>query len=111
MRLDAADANGGLSIVVVIALVETEILRSTGSARCGNDHGVERLVDHPLVVDIRAAQRNRDRDTAAVGQDVAFRSELSAIGRIGPRKVPPLGALMEALSSEAQVQSMPRCSS
>ena len=111
MWLDAAHANRGFGIVVVVAFVEAEILRSTRAARRRDDHSIERRGDHPLVVDVRAGQRHGDRDSATVGEDVAFRAEFATIGRIWPRKIPPLGALTEALSSEAQAQSMPRCSS
>ena len=111
MWLDAAHANRGFGIVVVVALVEAEILRSTGAARRRDDHGIERLGDHPLVVDVRAGQRHADRDAPTVGNDMAFRAELATIGRIGPCEIPPLGALTDALSREAQAQSMPRCSS
>ena len=111
MWLDAAHADSGLRVIVVVALVETEVLGSTGAAGRGDDHGIERFADHPLVVDVCAGQRDADRDAATVGQDVAFRSEFSSIGRIGPSEAPPLGAFTEALSSEAQAQSMPRCSS
>ena len=111
VRLDAARTNSSLSVVIVVTLVETKVLRSTGPARRGDDHGIERLADHPLVVDVRPGQGDAEYDAAPVGDDMAFRSELSTIGRIGPRELPPLGAFTEALSSEAQAHSMPRSSS
>ena len=111
MGLDAARHNSSLRVVIVVALIETEVLRSTGPAWRGDDHGIERLADHPLVVDVRPGQRDAEYDAAPVGDDVALRSQLSAIGRIGPREFPPFGAFTEALSSEAQAHSMPRSSS
>lgn len=111
VRPHAARTNSSLRVVIVVALVETEVLRSTGPARRGDDHGIERLADHPLGVDVRASQRDAEHDTAPVSDDVAFRSQLPTIGRIGPGELPPFGAFTEALSSEAQAHSMPRSSS
>jgi hypothetical protein len=51
VRLDAARTNCSLRVVIVVALVETKVLRSTRPARRADDHGIERLADHPLVVD------------------------------------------------------------
>lgn len=111
VRLDAARANSSLCVVLVVTLVEAEVLRATGPAGRGDNHRIERLANHPLVVNVCAGQRDAEHDTAPVRDDVAFRSQLSTIGRIGPRELPPLGAFTEALSSEAQAHSMPRSSS
>ena len=109
--LDAARHNSSLRVVIVVALVEAEILRATRTARRADNHQIERLANHPLIVHVRAGQRDPEHDTAPVRDDVAFRSQLSTIGRIGTRELPPLGAFTEALSSEAQAHSMPRSSS
>ena len=111
VRLDSTQPHRDLGVAIVVSLVEAELLRPTRTARCSKGHGIERLAGHPLVVDVRAGQRDGDRDAASVGEDVTFRSKFSAISRIGPGELPPFGAFTEALSSEAQAQSMPRCSS
>lgn len=111
MRLDAARTNSSLCVVIVVTLVEAEVLRATGPAGRGDNHRIERLANHPLVVDVRPSQGDAEYDAAPVGDDMAFRSELSTIGRIGTREFPPLGAFTEALSSEAQAHSIPRSSS
>jgi hypothetical protein len=45
VRFDAARNNSSLRVVIVVALAETEVLRSTGPARRADDHGIERLAD------------------------------------------------------------------
>ena len=102
MRRDATFAHLLFGVGVVVSLVEAEILRSTWSARCLDRHSIERLAGHPLVVNVCARQCHRDRNATPVGENMSFRSKLSTIGWIGPRESPPLGALTEALSSEAQ---------
>jgi hypothetical protein len=107
---DSPDAHGLLGIGVVVALVEAEVDRARCPERAQVD-GIKCRADHPLVVDVGAGERDGERNAAPVGQYVPLGSELGAIGRIGTSEVPPLGAFTLALSSEAQVQSMPRCSS
>lgn len=111
MGLDLAQSDLLLRIAVVVSLVETEMRRPTRTARRSERHGVQCLAGHPLVVNVRAGQRDCDRNSSSIGEHVAFRAKLSAISRIGPGEPPPLGAFTVALSSEAQAQSMPRCSS
>lgn len=111
VRLDAARANSSLCVVIIVPLVEAEVLRTTGPAGRADNHRIERIANHPFVVNICAGQRDAEHDTAPVRDDMAFRAQLSTIGRIGPRELPPLGAFTEALSSEAQAHSMPRSSS
>ena len=111
MRLDTSSSNCSFGILVVVSFVETEVARTTRSSRRSNGHRVERLADHPLVVDVGAGQRNANRDAATIGQYMPFSAELAPIGGIRPCKVPPFGAFTEALSSEHQFQSMPRSSS
>lgn len=96
-----------LGVGVVIAFVEAKIPGTTRTARASNRDRVERGADHPLVVDVRASQRDRDGNSASVGQNVAFCAEFSTIGRVRPGEIPPLGAFTEALSIEHHSRSSP----
>jgi len=95
----------------VVAFVETQMAGSTWPAGRAQLHCIEHDADEPHVVDVGSAQCDGNRDATAVAKDMAFGAELAAIGGIGPGEVPPFGAFTEALSSEHQVQSIPRCSS
>jgi hypothetical protein len=108
---DLAQPDLLLRIAVVVSLIETEMRRPTRTARCSERHGVQCRASHPLVMNVRAGQRDCNRDSSSIREHVPFRAKLSAISRIGPGECPPLGAFTVALSSEAQAQSMPRCSS
>ncbi len=108
---DAASARLAFGLLVVVPFVQAEVLRTSGPSRCTQRNRVERPSDHMHVVGIGPRERNRQRDTLAVGQDVAFCAEFCAIGRIGTREIPPFGALTLALSSDAQSHSMPTLSS
>jgi len=110
VRSHAALACLVLAILVVVALVEADVLWSTRSTRGADRNRIKRGAYHPLVVDVRAGQRDGEGDPAPVGQNVAFCAEFSAIGRIGAREVPPLGAFTEALSSDAHSKSRPHFS-
>jgi hypothetical protein len=111
MEPNTAASDGACGVVVVVAFVEAKIARPTRTPRRPERNGVERFAGEPLVVDVRAGQRDCDRDAPAVGEDVAFRAKLSTICRIGTGKAPPFGAFTEALSREHQFQSIPRFSS
>lgn len=84
------------------------MLRAPRSARATHDNGVEHLADHCSVRHIRAADERRDRDAAAVGQNVALYAAFRPVRRVRPREVPPFGAFTEALSRELHFHAMPR---
>jgi hypothetical protein len=108
---DAAIASLAFGLLVVVTFVQAEVLRTPSPSGCTQRNRVERFADHVHVVDVCPRERHRQRDTLAVGQDMAFCAEFCTIGRIGAREVPPFGALTLALSSDAQSQSMPTLSS
>jgi len=110
VRSHAALACLVLAILVVVALVEADVLWSARSTRGSDRDCIKRGAYHPLVVDVRAGQRDGEGDPAPVGQNVAFCAEFSAIGRIGARELPPFGAFTEALSSDAHSKSSPHFS-
>jgi len=111
MRSDATASSFRFAVVVIVALIEADVLGAAWAAWCSDRHGVERLADHPLVVDVGASQRDANRDAASIGQYMAFGAELATIGGIGTGEVPPFGAFTEALSSDDHFKSMPRSSS
>lgn len=107
VRDDASFACFVFWIVVVVALVQTQMPGSPRPSRRFYQNGVQGSADHPLVVNVCSGQGDGERDAAAVGQNMSLAAELGPIGRIGTRELPPLGALTMALSSEAQSQSIP----
>src|SRR5689334_14868012 len=111
MRLDAATAHLTFGIGVVVAFVETQMRGPSRPTRRMQRNRIERGAGHPFVVLVGPSDRDGERDSSPVGQDVALGAELATIGRVGTGEVPPLGAFTEALSSEAQSQAMPRFSS
>ena len=109
VRLDVAVSGFPFWLLVVVALVEADVLRPSWSPGSTKRDGVERLAGHVLVVNIGTRERHGQRDSLAVGQDMALGPELCTIGRVGTGEVPPFGALMLALSSDVHSQSMPTC--
>jgi hypothetical protein len=94
-------------VIVVVAFVEADVLGQDRPEHSADGNRVQRCAHHPLVVDVRPGQGERQGNSTTVGQNVAFRAEFSTIGRIRARDVPPLGAFTEALSSEAHCRSSP----
>lgn len=99
-----------LGVVVVVPFVQADMLGPSRPARPTDEDGIERGTDHPLVVNVGAGQRDGERNSAPIGQNMAFCAEFSAIGRIGASEVPPFGAFTEALSSDAHSRSRPHFS-
>ena len=110
VRSHTALACLGPAVVVVVALIQADVLRSPRTARSIDCNGVERGTHHPLVVDVRARQGHGEWDATPIRQNVAFCAEFSAIGWTRAREVPPLGAFTEALSSDAHSRSSPHLS-
>ena len=108
---DAPIADLAFGVRVVEALVQAKIRWPPRPAWCAKHDSVERRTGHPLVMHVRSGDLDGDRDTARVGQDMAFCAEFCAIGRIGARVVPPFGAFTLALSSEHHFKSTPTRSS
>jgi len=107
VRCDASVACFSLGLRIVVPLVEADVSWTTSPAAGEEGHGVERRTQHVLVVDVGARDRHGQGDPPAVGQEVPFRAEFRAIGRVGPGEVPPFGAFTLALSRDAHSQSIP----
>lgn len=108
MRHNPALPHAGFTIEEVVALVQAEVLGTTGAARRTEDHRVQGRGEQPLVVDVRGAQRRRERDAAPVGEEVAFGAALPAVRRVRSREVPPFGAFTRKPSSAVHCQAIPR---
>jgi len=107
VRLHSAIERLQFGIVVVVAFVEADVLGQNRPEHSADGNRVQRRAHHPLVVDVRPGQCERQWNAATVGQNMTFGAEFSTIGRIRARDVPPLGAFTEALSSEAHWRSSP----
>jgi hypothetical protein len=108
VRGDASAANGFLAVGVVVALVQAQMTWAKGAEHAAKDDGVEHLGHQPLVVYVRPGDRDAQRNTTAVRENVPFHAEFPPVRRVRPRVAPPLGAFAMALSSEAKSHLMPR---
>ena len=107
VRTNAALTRLDFWVLVVVALVEADVLRTPWSARPEEEHGVESGAHHPFVVNVGPGQRDRQRNAVTVRQNVTFCAEFSAIGGTWAREVPPFGAFTEWLSSDVHSKSRP----
>lgn len=105
---NSAKANRRRDVRIVVAFVETKVRGTSRPARTTHDNGVEHLVDHAGVRDIRTGNERGDRHAASIGQDVPFDAAFRAICRVRTREVPPFGAFTEALSNELHFNATPR---
>ena len=108
MWTDAAQADGGSDVRVVVALVETDVLGTPRTSGAAHDDGIEDFTDHRAVRHVGAGDQRGERDAATVGQNVAFDAAFRPVRRIWAREVPPFGAFTEALSRELHFQAIPR---
>lgn len=83
------------------------MLGASRSAGTAQHDCVEGLRESPFVVQVRAADGERQRHTATIGQYMAFGAALGPIGGIGAREVPPFGAFTMAPSCEHQSSPAP----
>jgi len=78
------------------------LLRSALSPPDGGD-GVEQGLEHAAVRGIGPSQRNGQRKTLSIGDEVAFRVLPTAIGRARNGHISPMLATMVALSIHARL--------
>ncbi len=74
VRPDAAFASFDFRIGIVVALVEADVRGPTWAARTVDHDRIERAADHPLVVGVRARERDREGHASAIDENVAFRA-------------------------------------
>jgi hypothetical protein len=108
-REDAPAATGLPAVRKVISLVRVELTWASArpaAALADRRNGVDHALEALAVVDIRWAERERERNTAGVGEDVALYPWSASVCWIGPGLFAPLFAGTLALSSAARLQSM-----
>jgi hypothetical protein len=106
---DPAPEAGAAAAAMIIGLVGVQLVRPAARpARLARDgcYRVEQLLEGPAVVSVGAAQQESERDAAPVHDEVALGACLSAIRRVRPGSGTPLLAAMDALSTQARLQSM-----
>jgi hypothetical protein len=107
-RLDPAAARIAAAPVVV-GLVAMGLFRPAARAarlaRHGQDH-VEQVVERGAVVDVGPGQREGERGAAPVRDELALGAGLAAVRRVRPDRAAPLSAGMDALLTQARLQSI-----
>ena len=117
--LDAAagdavlDATAGESLTTAAMIVGLVGMQPGGAfprscpALADRRDSIHDRLQHPAVVDVGPRQLQRKGDGLRIGEDVALRARLAAIGWVRTRRWSPFFAAMEALSREARLKSMP----
>ncbi len=96
------------NVVKVIALIGAQMLLNVPRRRPSDDERVQRRPETFLIVDVGSREYYPKRDSPAIDAEVAFRAQLSSIGRIFARFIPPFtGAETVTLSSDCHSQSIP----
>src|SRR3954453_12277929 len=115
MKREAEFLGQEARLLVVKALIETEVLRLLAGRLWAPDRdGFEGLAHQLVVVAVGPVDHRPKGHAAAVGQQRALDPALAAVGRIGagfsPRRAAPCPSLrpMPATSSPSHLQSMPR---
>ena len=95
-------------VVKVITLIGAQMLLDVPRRRPGDDQRVQRRSETLLIMDVGSRECYPKRDSLAIDDEVAFCAELSSIGRVFARFIPPFtGAETVTLSSDCHFQSMP----
>jgi hypothetical protein len=95
-------------VVIVITLIGAQMLLNVFRRGPGDDERIQRRPETHLIMDVGSREFYPERDSLAIDDEVTFRAELTAIGRIFARFIPPFtGAETVTLSSDCQFQSMP----
>jgi len=96
------------NVVIVITLIAAQMLLKFLWRGPGDDHRIQSRSKPSLVVGIGPREFDSQGDPLAIDDEVAFRSELTSIGRVFARFIPPFtGAETVTLSSDCHFQSMP----
>ncbi len=78
------------NVVKVIALIGAQMLLNVPRRRPSDDERVQRRPETFLIVDVGSREYYPKRDSPAIDAEVAFRAQLSSIGRILPVSSPLL---------------------
>ena len=97
-----------LDVRKVITLIAAQMLLDVRRRGPGDDERVQRRPKTLLIMDVGSRKSYPKRDSLAIDNEVTFRAELSSIGRVLARFIPPFtGAETVTLSSDCHFQSMP----
>jgi hypothetical protein len=110
--LDAAAGQRAAAAAVIVALVGMKLGRAlarSAPALPNGRHRIDHLFQHAAVVDVGSGQRESERDTVRIREDVAFGARLAPVGGVWPCVRAPLLAATDALSSAARLKSMAFC--
>ena len=95
-------------VVIVIRLIGAQMLLDVSRRGPGDDERVQGRPETHLIMDVGSRQSYPKRDSLAIDDEVTFRAELTSIGRVFARFIPPFtGAETVTLSSDCHFQSMP----
>jgi len=92
VRRDPARAHRRFTVPKRVAFVETAVPRAPHAAAALEHHAIERRGQRPLVMEIGAAQHDREWHATPVGQDVALRAKFRSVSWVRSRELPPFGA-------------------
>jgi hypothetical protein len=95
-------------VLKVITLIAAQMLLDVSRRSPVDDERVQRRPETSLIMDVGSRESYPKRDSLAIDNEVTFRAELSSIGRVFARFIPPFtGAETVTLSSDCHSQSMP----
>ena len=96
------------NVVIVITLIGAQVLLNGPRRRAGDNYRIQRRSEVDLIMVVGPRDCHPKRDSLSVDDEVALCAELTAIGRVFARFVPPFtGAETVTLSSDCHSQSMP----
>jgi hypothetical protein len=99
---------GEPNIVVVITFIGAQMLFDDARRGPRDDHRIQRCSELGLIVVVGSREDYPKRDSLTVDDEVAFCAELTTVGRVFARFIPPFtGAETVTLSSDCHFQSMP----
>lgn len=107
--LDTALSQSLAAPAEIVSLVSVQFVGALSRTTTGTPYwldGIEHLVEHPGVVEVRGRELRREWDALAVDHNMALRARFPAIRRIRAGFAAPPGAAMLAESSEARDQSI-----
>jgi hypothetical protein len=107
--LDAAALASKTATAVIIGLVGMQLVRAAPRSAALSRHewdGVEQFLERFAVVGVGPGQQEGERDAATVGDEVTLGARLASVRRVRARPGSPFLAAMDALSTQARLQSM-----
>ena len=109
---DVGDVTSSLrresDVVIVVTLIGAQVLPNGSWRRSGDDQRVQSQSKMDLVMVVGSRECYSQGDSLTIDDEVALCAELSAVGRVFARFIPPFtGAETVTLSTDCHFQSMP----